>query len=221
MSKNQNRTEGIPVSTASMQSTDLIDTSKKGKYVNSKETIGSKKIDRTGVGTTGEGIPIDRVEPEVLKEIHPDSNTAYGYSPNKGTAYEKYDFTNVEAAKRNRGIRTEYLDGSKKLDNEIKAMRAKGSSSEEIGHHVVNERNLQKAEARKHMSIKEIEILEERNIKKYKNPVGPEPGQAFKEQKKKLIRNGEYSSDSQVWDHVIEKAMEKDDAINTLLGIEY
>lgn len=47
------------------------------------------------------------------------------------------------------------------------------SSGEQIGHHVVNERNLQKVEARKYMGPEEIELLEERNLKKYKNPVGP------------------------------------------------
>lgn len=173
------------------------------------------------MGATGEGIPIERVKPEVLKEVHPDSKAAYGYSPKKGTAYENFDFTDVDSAKKNRKIRTEYLDGSERLENEIKTMHAEGASSEQIGHHVVNERNLQKVEARKYMSPEEIEVLEQRNLKKYKNPVGPTPEQAFKSQKKKLIRSGEYSSDSQVWDRVIEKSIEKDDVINTLLGIEH
>jgi hypothetical protein len=126
--------------------------------------VGPKTTRRTGVGATGEGIPIERVKPEVLKEVHPDSKAAYGYSPKKGTAYEKIDFTDVDAAKKNRGIRTEYLDGSKRLENDIKTMRAKGSSSEEIGRHVVNERNLQKVDARKHMKPDEIKVLEERNL---------------------------------------------------------
>jgi len=157
----------------------------------------------------------------VLKEVDPDNKAAYGYSPKKGTAYEKVDFTDVEAAKKNRKIRNDYLDGSKRLEHDIENMRAKGASSEEIGHHAVNERNLQKVDARKYMSPEEIKVLEERNLTKYKNPVGPTPEQAFKSQKKKLMRSGEYSSDSKVWDRVIEKSMEKDDVINTLLGIEH
>jgi hypothetical protein len=173
------------------------------------------------VGATGEGIPLERVKPEVLKEVHPDNKAAYGYSPNKGTAYEKFDFTDVDSAKKNRKIRDDYLDGSKRLENDIETMRAKGASKEEIGHHVVNERNMQKVEARKYMSADEIKVLEERNLKKYKNPVGPTPEQAFKNLKKKLMRSGDYSSDSQVWERVIEKSMEKDDVINTLLGIEH
>ena len=39
--------------------------------------------------------------------------------------------------------------------------------------------------------------------------------------KENLIDKGLYESDSQVWDHVIEKSMKKDDVINTLLGIEH
>jgi hypothetical protein len=181
----------------------------------------SKKSCRTGVGATGEGIPIERVKPEVLKKVHPDSKAAYGYSPNKGTDYEKIDFTDVEAAKRNRGIRTEYLDGSKRLENDIKTMRAKNSSSEEIGRHVVDERNLQKVDARKYMKPDDIKVLESRNLKKYDNPIGPTADDIFEGTKENLIDKGLYQSDTQVWDHVIEKTMKKDDVINTLLGIEY
>jgi hypothetical protein len=182
---------------------------------------GPKTTPRTGVGATGQGVPIERVKPKVLKEVHPDGKAAYGYSPNKGTAYHGHDFTDIDAAKKNRNIRSDYLDGSKRLEHDIEAMREKGASREKIAHHAVNERNLQKVEARKYMDPEEITMLEERNIDKYKNPVGPTPEQAFKSQKKNLIRSGEYSSDNQVWDRVIEKSMEKDDVINTLLGIEH
>jgi hypothetical protein len=206
---------------ASGASRDPIDKSKGKDYEESYKIEITKKTSRTGVGTTGEGIPIERVKPEVLQEMHPDRNAAYGYSPRKGTAYYNFDFTDVDAAKKNRKIRSEYLDGSMRLENKINMMRAEGVLSDEIGRFVVNERNLQKIEARKYMSSEEIIVLEERNFVRYKNPVGPTPEQAFKDQKKKLIRSGEYSCDNQVWDRVIEKSMEKDDVVNTLLGIEH
>jgi hypothetical protein len=55
-------------------------------------------ISKTGAGKIGEGIPLEQVKPEVLKQIHFDKNGAYGYLPNKGTAYDRpeYDFTKKE-----------------------------------------------------------------------------------------------------------------------------
>ena len=200
----------------------------KGRDVDGKDKSGysddndaSRKTRRTGVGVTGEGIPIERVKPGVLKKVDPDSKAAYGYSPKKGTAYEKFDFTDVEAAKKNRALRVEYLDGSKRIENDIKSMRAKGTTSEEIGRHVVYERNLQKVDARKYMKPEEIKILEKRNLKKYNNPIGPTADDLFKGTKENLIDKGLYESDAQVWEQVIGKSMKKDDVINTLLGIEY
>jgi hypothetical protein len=58
-------------------------------------------------------------------------------------------------------------------------------------------------------------------VDKYENPIGPSADDVFEETKEKLIDKGLYESDTQVWDHVIEKSMKKDDVINTLLGIEY
>ena len=60
----------------------------------------------------------------------------------------------------------------------------------------------------------EVKKLAEENIKRYQNPVGPSPQQQFENVKKKLIKNGVYVSDEQVWNSVIEGSMKKDDVIN-------
>jgi hypothetical protein len=143
---------------------DVVSGKNKG---NRNKGRGSTQKAYTGVGATGKGIPIERVKPSVLKEVHSDSRAAYGYSPNKWTAYERYDFRDIDSAKRNRKIREQYLEGSKRLESDIKRMRSEGKSSEEIGHYVVPERNEQKLEARKYMNVDEIKALEARNIKKY------------------------------------------------------
>ncbi|MES9699707.1 hypothetical protein ABWK42_21135 [Bacillus sp. JJ927] len=67
----------------------------------SGEKVPEEGIRKAGVGKTGEGIPLEEVKPDVLKQIHPDDNGAYGYLPNEGTAYHKpeYDFTDVDWVK--------------------------------------------------------------------------------------------------------------------------
>jgi hypothetical protein len=67
------------------------------------------------------------------------------------------------------------------------------------------QRNSQKIESRVLMTEHEAIILESGNLKRYGDPVGPTPIQMFEK----------YGD----WDIVIQKSMEKDPAINTLLGI--
>nr|WP_232337106.1 LXG domain-containing protein [Lysinibacillus timonensis] len=182
--------------------------------------VGSGK---TGVGKTGEGIPIEKVKPSVLKQIYADDNGAYGYLPNEGTAYNKpeYDFTNVEWSKEMQNVRKEYLEASKQLENDIEKMKSEGFSKENIAKHVVEERNQQKIEARENMTPEERSGLEERNIKKYGNPIGPTSESMFNKMKDSYIDKGIYKSDDQIWEAIIQKSMQKDDVINTLLGLEH
>jgi len=99
-----------------------------------------------GTGKTGEGIPLEEVKPDVLKQIHADDNGAYGYLPNEGTAYNKpeYDFTNVEWTKEMQNVRKDYLEASKQLESDIEKMTSEGFSKEKIAEHVVEARNQQK-----------------------------------------------------------------------------
>jgi hypothetical protein len=70
----------------------------KGEGTGNAEKLVTKELGKVArVGITGEGIPLERVKPNVLEQIHPDENAAYGYLPNKGTDYDKpsFDFTKV------------------------------------------------------------------------------------------------------------------------------
>ncbi|MBH0320894.1 T7SS effector LXG polymorphic toxin [Bacillus cereus] len=192
-----------------------------------KATSGSagvaKGTGKTGVGKTGEGIPLEKVKPDVLKQIHADDNGAYGYLPKEGTAYNKpeYDFTNVEWTKEMQNVRKDYLEASKQLENDIEKMISEGFSKEKIAEHVVEARNRQKNAARENMTAEERAGLEERNIKKYGNPIGPTAESMFNKIKDSYIDKGIYESDEQVWKIIIQKSMQKDDVINTLLGLEH
>lgn len=175
----------------------------------------------TGVGTTGEGIPIEEVKPEVLEQIHTDDNAAYGYSPNEGSRYAKYDFTEVEKAKKNRLIRKEYLAQSKKIQNQIDNLVQQGASKEQIAYAVVNMRNQDKVAARANMTPEAVAELEAGNMKIYKDPVGPDAKWLFDDKMQKMQIKGSSPTDEEVWDSVIKGSMKKDDVINTLLGIKH
>jgi hypothetical protein len=56
-------------------------------------------------------------------------------------------------------------------------------------------------------------------IKKYGNPVGPTAEGMFNKMKENYIDKGIFISDEQIWEIIIQKSMEKDDVINTLLGL--
>jgi hypothetical protein len=191
---------------------------------NDGETHNRLDVEGTArIGTTGEGIPLEKIKPEVLKQIRVDENAAYGYLPIKGTAYDKseYDFTDSTWAKKMRDIRINYLEASKQIDNDIVKMQLKGFSKEDIADHVVNMRNQQKVTSREDMTTAERIGLEERNIERYGNPIGPTAKGKFDQIKESNIDQGIHQSDEQIWEIIIQKSMEKDDVINTLLGINH
>ncbi|EOP69574.1 T7SS effector LXG polymorphic toxin [Bacillus cereus] len=194
-----------------------------GELIEAYYKFAKSKDGGKGTGKTGEGIPLEEVKPDVLKQIHADDNGAYGYLPNEGTAYNKpeYDFTNVEWTKEMQNVRKDYLEASKQLESDIEKMTSEGFSKENIAEHVVEARNQQKNAARENMTAEERAGLEERNIKKYGNPIGPTAESMFNKIKDSYIDKGIYESDEQVWKIIIQKSMQKDDVINTLLGLEH
>lgn len=171
----------------------------------------------TGIGKTGKGIPQEKVSPDVLKQIELDSNAAYGYSPKKGTPYEKYDFTDIAKTNENRLIREEYLEQSKVIQNEIEEMTKVGASKQEIADKVVNMRNADKVKARAKMPPEDLAPIEQRNLKIYGNKIGPDAEWLFKKNKLKFPNK----TDTEIWEYIIENSMKKDQVINTLLGIEH
>lgn len=140
--------------------------------------------------------------------LEKDPRGVYGYLPKENSSYFKFrdKFMDPVWVGKQRSIRIEYLKGSKKLEDAIRTMKAANKTPEEIARYVVEQRNLQKIEARKYMELDEIKVLEERNIRDYNDPVGPSPDDLFKK----------YGS----WEKVIEKSMVKDPEINRLLGLE-
>ena len=194
------------------------------KGVGDKTSNLNQNIDnklKNGVGITGEGIPLKEVKIETLKQIYPDNNAAYGYLPKEGTPYytPKYNFRDVDWARDMQNIRKEYIAASKQLEIDIEKMITEGVPKKEIANHVVDVRNQQKVEARSNMSKEELDVLEQRNIEIYGNAVGPNSQWLFNKNKKKLIKEGTYIDDEQVWNIVIKNSMKKDDVINTLLGL--
>jgi hypothetical protein len=197
------------------------ETTKKGNVNDMEDPFVEGEGKATGVGKTGEGIPLEEVKPKVLEQIHSDDNAAYGYSPNEGTRYAKFDFTDVERAKGNRSTRLEYLKQSKKIQNEIDNMEQKGASKEEIADVVVNMRNQDKIAARANMAPEAVAELEAGNMKIYQNPVGPDAKWLFDQKMKKMQKLDLNPTVEEVWDSVIKGSMKKDDVINTLLGIKH
>ena len=190
-------------------------------YVKLSENLSYQGVSKAGIGKTGEGIPLEEVKPDVLKKIHHDDNGTYGYIPNEGTAYDnpKYDFTDIDWAKDMQNVRKDYLEASKQLEIDIERMTSEGFSKEDIAKHVVDARNQQKVTARANMTADERIGLESRNIELYGNPIGPDSQWLFNKTKKKLIKEGTYINDEEIWSIIIEKSMKKDDVINTLLGL--
>jgi hypothetical protein len=142
-----------------------------------------------------------------LKGLIKDSRGIYGYLPKEGSRYYKFfdKFMDVDWVARQRLIRQDYLKQSKVLEQTITTMKANQKTPEQIARHVVEQRNLQKVEARSHMLPEEIKALEEGNLKLYDNPIGPSADDLFE------------SKGS--WEAVIEGSMKKDQEINTLLGL--
>jgi hypothetical protein len=197
------------------------ETTNNGNVNDTEDPFVEGASEAAGVGVTGEGIPLERVKPNVLEEIHPDDKAAYGYSPNEGTRYAESNFTNVKKAQEARKIRQDYLDSSRDLQNNINKMELQGASKEEIARYAVDVRNQQKVFARAEMTPEEVAKLEKGNIERYHDPIGPTPDWIFDKTKASLIKARNYQSDGQVWGEVINKSMKKDDVINTLLGIEH
>ena len=181
----------------------------------------TKVARKTGVGVTGEGIPLEEVKPDVLKQIYPDDTGIYGYLPKEGTPYAKYDFTDVEKVKQNQAIREEYLEQSKKIQEEIDKVVQQGLPKDEIADKVVNMRNQDKIAARAKMSPEELAPIEARNMEIYKNSVGPDAKWLFDDKKQKMLGMRLNPTDEEVWDLVIKGSMKKDDVLNTLLGLKH
>ncbi|MCF3181678.1 hypothetical protein IPZ70_17255 [Streptomyces polychromogenes] len=86
-------------------------------------------------------------------------------------------------------------------------MREAGASDEEIARELVDMRNQAKEITRAGMSPEEVRILEERNIAKYGNPLGPTADQLY----------AKYGS----WQKVSEASMRTSYAVDRELSLEY
>ncbi|MHC0434147.1 hypothetical protein ACX6XY_28845 [Streptomyces sp. O3] len=105
-----------------------------------------------------------------------------------------------------REIRIRYhglIDQMKEVEAE---MRAQCRSDEEIARELVRMRNEAKDITRAGMSPEDVEALEQRNIEKYGNPLGPTADQLY----------AKYGS----WQAVIEASTRSNPAVDRELGLE-
>ncbi|MET9671473.1 hypothetical protein ABZY68_00035 [Streptomyces sp. NPDC006482] len=86
-------------------------------------------------------------------------------------------------------------------------MREAGFTDEEIARELVDMRNQAKEITRAGMSPEEVRILEERNLAKYGNPLGPNADQLY----------AKYGS----WQQVIDASMRTSYAVDRELSLEY
>ncbi|MGW0121250.1 hypothetical protein [Streptomyces sp. NPDC003327] len=86
-------------------------------------------------------------------------------------------------------------------------MREAGASDEEIARELVDMRNQAKEITRAGMTPEEVRVLEERNIAKYGNPLGPTADQLY-------VKYGS-------WDKVIDASMRTSYAVDRELSLEY
>ncbi|MFJ5138526.1 hypothetical protein [Streptomyces sp. NPDC088707] len=87
------------------------------------------------------------------------------------------------------------------------AMREAGATDEEIARELVDMRNQAKEITRAGMTPEEVRILEQRNIAKYGNPLGPTADQLY----------AKYGS----WQQVIDASMRTSYAVDRELSLEY
>ncbi|MFE0420886.1 hypothetical protein [Streptomyces sp. NPDC058953] len=112
-----------------------------------------------------------------------------------------------EEREKSRDIRRAYHGLLMAMDREECELRAAGASEEEIARRMVQLRNDAKEITRAGMSPEEVRRLEERNIAKYGNPLGPTADQLY----------AKYGS----WEAVTAAATRTSVPVDRELGLEY
>jgi hypothetical protein len=121
----------------------------------------------------------------------------------------------------NRVIREEYLEQSKKIQEEIDRIVQHGTPVDEIAIKVVIMRNQDKVSARAKMAPEELAPIEKRNMERYGNPIGPDAKWLFDSKKEIMLEKGLNPNDEEIWQSIIKSSMKKDEVLNTLLGLRY
>ncbi|MEV6578730.1 hypothetical protein AB0M92_11285 [Streptomyces sp. NPDC051582] len=104
-------------------------------------------------------------------------------------------------------IRIQYHDLLEDMHRTAADMREAGATDEEVARELVDMRNQAKAITRAGMTPEEVRILEERNIAKYGNPLGPTADQLY----------AKYGT----WQQVIDASMRTSYAVDRELSLEY
>ncbi|MFJ3908521.1 hypothetical protein [Streptomyces vinaceus] len=103
--------------------------------------------------------------------------------------------------------RIQYHDLLEDMHRTAADMRAAGATDEEVARELVDMRNQAKAITRAGMTPEEVRILEERNLAKYGNPLGPTADQLY----------AKYGT----WQQVIDASMRTSYAVDRELSLEY
>lgn len=133
---------------------------------------------------------------------------------NAKVAFKKVATKTVQACKywkRNRAIRQAYNSRMRTLEKEIKAMRKQGRTRKEIAEHAHKVRHKERIAAREKMKkngdAKDVENLEARDLKKYKNKDGPNFEQSQARAKNNLKKKlGREPTQDEVYDEIAESA---------------
>ncbi|MDJ1131281.1 hypothetical protein [Streptomyces iconiensis] len=112
-----------------------------------------------------------------------------------------------EEREESRAIRMRYHELIGDMDRTQCAMRREGHSDKAIARRLVQMRNDAKDVTRAGMSPEQVRRLEERNVAKYGNPLGPTADQL----------HAKYGS----WEAVSAAALRTSDAVDSELGLEY
>ena len=130
-------------------------------------------------------------------DVAADAGAVYGYVPRPNTRFADFDFTDVGEVASNRGVREWYVGRTKIMEMAMKKMLAKGDAWEQIGRRLSQMRYDDILMARKMMAPSAAAKLGKALT----------PEEAFK-------RYGD-------WKLVAEKALNKNQSVNLMLGVDY
>ncbi len=146
--------------------------------------------------------------PDAAKDIIPDPNAIYGYSPDPKSpglgTYAKFDFSDPDVVAGMRKQREDYHESMKELYQIISDMKAEGRTAEEIARKVSTRRNEIRLEQYKDDPAGLAEV-KARNLEKYGNENGPTPEYLYQ-------RYG-------TWEIVTNKALSPNQGADACLGL--
>ncbi|MFE7567558.1 hypothetical protein ACFU76_11400 [Streptomyces sp. NPDC057539] len=152
------------------------------------------------------GAPPHALRATVASMAAPDNAPAFAPCTSKDPVVCRIREMTPEEREQAREVRIQYHHLLDRMRQVADGMRAEGASDEDIARVMVDMRNDAKDITRAGMSPEAIRLLEERNMKKYGNPLGPTADQLY----------AKYGS----WQAVIEASTRTSPEVDRELGLE-